>query len=159
MKLDKLRLAAPDLVLLDDSVNDMYYSSSGEQDKDANEELRATYEILARELRQLSAAVVLLSLLRSSNMESSRMAYGMQEMVYHPVCQMYGMALVSYRDAIWPIKGVHPPTEAHLYDHAVFLGGSKSSQIVATAEVHYLCGCHQAATQSSQSSGLKMRAI
>ena len=105
---------SPDLVLWDYTTNDLL---------DAGQHYQATLlaltERLARALLRLPSkpAIIFLSLPRSYSALVTRKDADMQAHAFAPICRAYGLALVSYRDAIAHAdKSVEQLSSSHLYD-------------------------------------------
>ena len=105
---DSLGRAHPDLVLWDYSTNDLTEGATMSQ-------LRISFERLARLLLQMPTrpAVLFLMLMRNLDEPST---YWVQAEAVEPIAKLYGLVLVSYRDAVWPAVDRPPSNLSHLYD-------------------------------------------
>ena len=113
VEIEQIAALKPDLVLWDYSANDLLSFS----DVSSLHRMRATLERLARGLVLLPSkpAVVYLAGMRNFSARESA-TYHVQAEAVEPVCKRYGVAVVSYRDAIWPNASDTSLNASHLYD-------------------------------------------
>ena len=104
--------AAPDLVIWDFAPND--YS----RNVFSTERLRAHLEHLARAVLRLPSkpAFLILSLLRTGRNDDEG-GWSFQDLAVRPVAELYGLPMVSYRDAVWPVHD-QPQRPRFAYDNA-----------------------------------------
>ena len=107
--------ARPDLVLWDYSTNDFGPAGS----IFTPSQLRSLFERVARGLLTLPSrpAVLYLSLSRGFQYKDEA-SYAQQAEIALPVARAYGLPMVSYRDAVWPVVNDTSAESRHVYDSA-----------------------------------------
>ena len=99
----------PDLILWDYSTNDLGTTTP--------RDLLPVYEQLLRKLLALpSRPAVLMMMMPRSLDPADPSAHDLQEVVHKPLAAHYGLPLVSYVDAIWPVAELPPHKDSHLFD-------------------------------------------
>ena len=99
----------PDLILWDYSSNDLGTTTP--------RDLLPVYEQLLRKLLALpSRPAVLMMMMPRSLDPADPSAHDLQEVVHKPLAAHYGLPLVSYVDAIWPVAELPPHKDSHLFD-------------------------------------------
>ena len=110
-------------------------------------QLRISFERLARLLLQMPTrpAVLFLMLMRNLDEPST---YWVQAEAVEPIAKLYGLVLVSYRDAVWPRSRQAALQSVASLRHTQTRGLSLPSDIVdasAHRRLPLLCvGCHRA---------------
>lgn len=110
-----LAAVKPDLVLWDYSTNDFGPAGS----IFTPSQLRALYERVTRGLLMLPSrpAVLYLSMSRGFQYKDEA-SYAQQNEIALPVARAYGLPMVSYRDAVWPVVSDTSAETRHVYDSA-----------------------------------------